>query len=320
MPEPCCPVQGMDSRPDSAAYFRSRHEDRIFLYHVFMTLNINGEAIPDSLLEQEFSAIKAHYESLGNVSCCERDDEFRGYAKENVIARVLLAQEAERSIPNLSADELDKAIEQLKADHGGEAQFYVNIGMTPDQTDLIRQNVDTNIRLQKYIQTLSDGVPPSDEQLREYYLRNKDLFKTTEEVRVLHILKAPKRGEERKGAYELLRSLRERAMNHEDFLQLASEYSDKPKEEADLGFFKRGDILEEFELVAFSLRVGEVSPVFGSAFGFHLIKLMERKPSVLKPLAEVRDEVSRGYEEEQRAAAIQAKVAELRKHAAIEGE
>ena len=39
----------------------------------------------------------AYYESLGNVSCCERDGEFRGYARQNIVARALLNQEAQRA-------------------------------------------------------------------------------------------------------------------------------------------------------------------------------------------------------------------------------
>ena len=61
-----------------------------------MPLTINGQTISDELLEREFEGIKAHYERLGAMSCCERDDEFRGYARENVTARALINQEAER--------------------------------------------------------------------------------------------------------------------------------------------------------------------------------------------------------------------------------
>ncbi|MBT3615260.1 MAG: hypothetical protein HN524_04670, partial [Verrucomicrobia bacterium] len=61
-----------------------------------MPLVINGQTIDDAVIDQEFSAIKAHYESLGSMSCCERDGEFRGYARDNITFRVLLTQEAQR--------------------------------------------------------------------------------------------------------------------------------------------------------------------------------------------------------------------------------
>ena len=65
-----------------------------------MPLTINGESVDDGLLDAEFSQIKAHFEQQANVSCCERDDEFMGYAKDNLIARVLLAQKAKESRKN----------------------------------------------------------------------------------------------------------------------------------------------------------------------------------------------------------------------------
>ena len=51
-----------------------------------MPLTINGETVDDGLLDAEFSQIKAHFEQQANISCCERDDEFMGYAKDNLIA------------------------------------------------------------------------------------------------------------------------------------------------------------------------------------------------------------------------------------------
>ena len=59
-----------------------------------MPLTINDELVDEGLLDAEFSQIKAHFEQQANVSCCERDDEFMGYAKDNIIARVLLSQKA----------------------------------------------------------------------------------------------------------------------------------------------------------------------------------------------------------------------------------
>ena len=73
-----------------------------------MPLAVNGQTIDDTVIEQEFSAIKAHYESLGSISCCERDEEFRAYARENITFRALLTQEAQRTIPEPGAGEVTR--------------------------------------------------------------------------------------------------------------------------------------------------------------------------------------------------------------------
>ena len=59
---------------------------------LLMPLVVNDQKIDDAIIDQEFSAIKAHYESMGSMSCCDRDEEFRGYARDNIVFRALLTQ------------------------------------------------------------------------------------------------------------------------------------------------------------------------------------------------------------------------------------
>ena len=63
----------------------------------------------------------------------------------------------------------------------------------------------------------------------------------------------------------------------EVFVEAAKQHSDKPAEEIDLGFFKRGELMDEFEIITFSMKVGEVSPVFNTPHGFHLAKVPRGK-------------------------------------------
>ena len=93
-----------------------------------MPLVINSQTIGDDVIDQEFSAIKAHYESLASISCCERDDEFRGYARDNITFRALLTQEAQRTISEPAAEEVTQAFDKLKEEHGGGDRFYANAG------------------------------------------------------------------------------------------------------------------------------------------------------------------------------------------------
>jgi parvulin-like peptidyl-prolyl isomerase len=257
-----------------------------------MGLIINGERIDDAVLDGEFSGIKAYFESLGNVSCCERNDEFRGYARQNVVARVLLAQEAMSSQPRVSDAEVDEALQKLYEENGGEQRFLSSIGASPEQMEVIRRDVEANLRVRNMLERLSaSDAPPTDEELRAYYEKHIDVYKTAEEVRASHILKAPSRGEQRQTVYEELREVRAKLLGGEDFDQLAKKHSDKADDHIDLGFFKRGELAEEFEMVAFSMNVGEISPVFASPFGFHVVKLTDRKPATPKPFEEVREQV-----------------------------
>jgi parvulin-like peptidyl-prolyl isomerase len=281
-------------------------------------LIINDQKIDDSILESEFNEIKTYFERLGNVSCCERDPEFRGYARDNIIARALLAQESRKRMSVTPDEEVDAAVAKLIAQYGGEVQFYAATGASPTHMNLVRHDVEADLRVKRMMDTLCADLAVTDEELHEFYEKNIANYMTMEEVRASHILKAPKRGEERAGAYEDLRKARALLLKGADFDEIAKKHSDKADEHIDLNFFKRGELTEEFELVAFSMNIGEISPVFASTFGFHLIKVTDRKPSVAKPFDTVRDEVRQQYIEGTRQERARKLVEELKATAKIE--
>jgi len=126
------------------------------------------------------------------------------------------------------------------------------------------------------------------------------------------------RGEKRHESYELLRDLRHQLQAGAVFEPLAKAHSDKGDEHVDLGFFKRGELAEEFEVVAFSLDVGEISPVFATPFGYHLITVTERKPATPKPFEDVRPQVLELVLAERRQEKTRKLVEELQARATIE--
>lgn len=274
-----------------------------------MPLTINGQSIDDDLIDSEFSQIKAYYESLGNISCCERDDEFRDYAKSNIIARVLLTQKAQEAITDVPDDRIDAEWQRLVEEHGSEDAMLSAMNVAPDQKQLLRDHIAESLRVELLLDDRLGAAPQPDEAaVQEFYEDNVAQYMTDERIHAAHILKNPTKSEDRAEAYEELRDVRRRIIAGEDFDALAKVHSDKVTEQAealadgsldeadahdpvDLGWFSRGELVEEFELVAFSLEVNEVSPVFASAFGYHIVKLLGREPSTPKPLDEVRERV-----------------------------
>ncbi len=200
-----------------------------------MALIINGQRIDDALVDAEFGAIKSYHESLGNVSCCERDPEFRASAKQNVIARVLLAQEAARAVAPTPEPELDAAVEKLKEEYGGEGWFFARTGATADTMHLVRKDVDLDLRARRLMQELGDeGGPPAEADLLRYYEEHLKSFMTAEEVRAWHILKTGqgKPGEPAEGReqhYDRLRQLRRELQAGADFDAVAREHSDRAR-------------------------------------------------------------------------------------------
>lgn len=285
-----------------------------------MPLTVNGELVNPDWVYEEFSQIKSYYERTTHASCCERDPEFMETARENIIERMLIAQEADRSIPELSENEIDLAIRQLKKEMGGEAQFYGHYGILPNQEHLVRPSIQQSIRVDKLVRSLCrDLINVGEDKLEEFHRNHIREWMSEESIRCLHIYKTFKSDRNREDLFRECVSVRMRLVEGADFMEVAREFTDKPVDEIDLGWFRRGEIMEEFEIIAFSLRTGEVSPVFSTHHGFHLTQVVERDESRPKPLESVRDEVLARYRESVREERLKAFAAELRKKAVIEG-
>lgn len=126
------------------------------------------------------------------------------------------------------------------------------------------------------------NVKVSRREVENFYATYKDsIGEIKETVEISHILKQIKPSEESKlEAKEKLSEILEMVKNGEDFEALAKKYSQDPgsgSRGGDLGFTKRGDFVKEFEEAAFALNEGDVSDIVETQFGFHIIKLIEKR-------------------------------------------
>jgi parvulin-like peptidyl-prolyl isomerase len=284
-----------------------------------MALHINDETISDEIIEEEFRHIKGHYERTLQVACCERDPEFRAMAKDNLSSRALLQQESFRRFPTVTDAEVSDRLSKLIEQAGGEDKFYMNIGMPFKDEGAVRENVAGGVRLDKTLAEIYAPEPePTEEELRAGYEKNIKHYLTEEEVRASHVSINLTGAKSRQEVYALLRELREKALNGAEFDSLGAEHNSNKDMSPDLGWFKRGEFMEEFETIAFSMREGEISPVFITQLGFHMCKLTGRKPAVPKPFEEVREQVKQRLIEEHRDRKFNEFVEQLKKSAKIE--
>jgi peptidyl-prolyl cis-trans isomerase D len=132
-----------------------------------------------------------------------------------------------------------------------------------------------------------------DAEIEASYKQNQAQYSTPEQVRASHILLKTEGKDEaavRAQAEEVLK----RVKAGEDFAALAKQYSEDDSNNAkggDLDYFGRGSMVPEFEQAAFAMKPGEVSDLVKTSFGFHIIKLAERREATTRPLAEVRPEI-----------------------------
>ncbi|HCN27624.1 MAG TPA: hypothetical protein DIT64_02330 [Verrucomicrobiales bacterium] len=257
-----------------------------------MALIINGERVDDEIIESEFNQVKGHYERMLQVSCCERDAEFRATAKDNVVSRALLNQEAAKRFPDVSEEDVTARLEKLIEQAGGETRFYMSIGMHVKNEALVRQNVAGGVRLDKMMAEIYGPDPDiGGDELRAYYDAHTDQFMSEELIHAAHITKSMQGAQSRAEVYETLRGLRRELQAGADFMELAEKHRAGDQQQIDLGWFKRGEFMEEFEAIAFSMNPGEISPVFVTQLGFHICTVLERKAAEPLPFPAVKDAV-----------------------------
>ena len=135
-------------------------------------------------------------------------------------------------------------------------------------------------------------VPESE--VRRQYNETVEQYQTPEQIRASHILISTEGKDEataRKEAEDLLAKVKAGG----DFAALAKAHSDDPASKAnggDLDYFGRGRMVPEFEKVAFSMEPGQVSDLVKTQFGFHIIKLVDKKPGTTRALDEVRAQIT----------------------------
>ncbi len=122
----------------------------------------------------------------------------------------------------------------------------------------------------------------TEKKMKEYYAKNEKQFEEPEKIKASHILFLVKNSdnsfEEREARNKAEKVLAE-LKTGQDFAKLAKTYSEDSSKEkgGDLGYFSRGMMDANFERAAFALKIGQVSQIIRSAYGFHIIKLLDKK-------------------------------------------
>ena len=255
-----------------------------------MSFIINGERIDDELFEEEFEAIKEHYISTGEVVCCDRDEEFRAYARENVVNRILLEQASVKKFGEVSECEVDAKFQRILAEHGGEDSFYEDTGFNPGDEFMLRRKVKSGLVVDRYLaDQIGEEEEPSEEELKKFYEDNQERYMSGVEVEVNQLFIEPDSHEAAREVYEDLCVVRKEMLDGGDFVELAEKHSQFSAEEIQMGFVKQGDNMPEIEAMIFSMQCGEISPILASPFGFHVFQVTGRKGPDPIPMEEIPD-------------------------------
>ncbi len=288
-----------------------------------MDLRVNGEVVRASVLAREAEALRQRFARLSDEQRQKSglepgalDRTAVEWARENVIEQVLLRQAACKDAKPLDQAEVEKQLSGMISSYGGRDKL-AEAGL--DEA-AVRTDIETGLRVADLVRSITSHVkPPRTKELATFYRRNKDRYRTEETVRAAHIVKHVEKGVSEAEARQSAERLHARLQAGTSFEQIADEESDCPGNGGDLGYFPRGRMVKEFEDVVFGLPVDAVSGVFQTRFGFHIAKVLDRKPKGLRQFRDVQDEIREELVQDRRTELLEDFVDQLRFEAVIEG-
>jgi peptidyl-prolyl cis-trans isomerase C len=284
---------------------------------------VDGDQISKAQLNEAFDkAVQATGVKASDLTPEQKVEGYRQILDDLITEKLVNKAAAGITVPQ---SDVDAQIARLKAQFPSEEDFskqLEQVGQTPEQ---FSETVRKMLQQQRWLESqLTGKADISDEEAKKFYEENKSEFEQPETVKASHILFRVNKEDSEEVVNQKLKaaqSAEARAKKGEDFTALAKELSEEPgaKESGgDLGFFPKDRMVPEFAEVAFSEKVGDISDPVRTQFGWHVIKVTEKKPAGTLPYEEVKAQLISYLKAKKQEEAAQEVLKSLRDSAKIE--
>ena len=282
---------------------------------------VNGSVITRADYDTELHMIQRQFSRMGKSPSDSQLSALKKEALEKLIERELLYQESQKRGIKVEDAELNERFKKRFPDEAMLKNLLNSVKLT-------EAALKSHFRLGMMIGKLIDKefvqkATVSDKETKDYYENNPKFFKEEEGVRASHILiKVDPQADkaQRAEALKKVEKIQERVKEGEDFAALAKESSQCPSSSqgGDLGYFGRGNMVQPFEEAAFALKPGEVSDIVQARFGYHLIKVMYKKPETTISFEDAKDRIEQRLKNEKVQKEVKLYVEKLKKDAKVE--
>ena len=234
-----------------------------------------------------------------------------------------LVAEASGSEKVTDAD-VDAELAKIKGQFPDEKAFQDQLAQSGMNPEKLKENVRTGLQQSRWMKSQVQTPEVTDEQAKAFYDSNMKEFEQPETVKATHILfmvDADAPADVVKQKEDAATKAAERAAAGEDFTTLAKELSEEPgaaESGGDLGFFPKDRMVPEFAEVAFAQKVGDISKPVKTQFGWHIIKVTDKKTAGTVPFDQVKDQVTSFLKSSGQREAVQAVLNKLKESAKIE--
>jgi len=203
--------------------------------------------------------------------------------------RKLLLAAAKKAKSSVTQKEIDNILSFQYSRSGGEEKFLQILEENGIDLEFVKESIKKDLLIENYMNDyFASKILVSEEEVQKAYGEDK-----TASVRHILLLTQEKNEEEKAEIHKKMEEILSRAKKGEDFAGLAKAYSEDPGSKDNGGLYEnfgRGQMVPPFEEAAFSVPIGEISDIVETAFGYHIIKVMDRKKET-RSLDEVRAEI-----------------------------
>ena len=268
---------------------------------------VNGEPISTAAFQRQLSLARAEgAEGEGPL------DLVRKRVLDEMVARTLLLQQARARGVGVGPEQVERAFLGVRAEYPG-THFDDLLAQQKLSAAELKQRLREQLTVEKlFAEEVFPRVQVADEEVQRYHAEHPAEFEQPERVRVLQVVV--------KTREEALK-VRDEVRRHPDkFGEVARRTSISPEGRSggDLGYFGRGSGMPEVFDVCFRLPLNSVSDVVPSPYGFHVFKVVDRKPASKRSFPEASPEIQRKLLRERRALAQEEYLAGLRAKAKIQ--
>lgn len=265
------------------------------------SIYVNGEKVTPEQIEQEIERLRPEYARVfPDQKPEERDQTLLEWSRENLIEQVLIRQAAMQCI-DISDQQLDAQFNQIVESNGGKAKFYADNEIDDAKEKEIKQDLRLQLQTRQLIEEITKDVPaPTEKEIKKFYDKHIDQFTIPETIHAAHIVKHPAPKVNPEVQRKEMEDIHKQLLEKDNFEEIASQNSDCPDNNGDLGYFPRGKMVPSFEEVVFQLEPGQFSEVFETEFGFHIAKVYDKKPPIPCPIEDVKEMIVRQITDEKK--------------------
>jgi len=265
---------------------------------------VNGTVISKSDFDQEMNNVRERMARSGQTVSEEQLASFQDNVLDSLINRELLIQESKKTGITVDEQVVTEKIDSIKSRFSKDSDFKNALEQMHLSEETLKAQIRKDLVINKLVESnVASKISVSEEEIKAFYDGHPRAFVEPEQVKASHILiKVDAKADEaaKADAKKKIEELQKRIEKGEDFSALATESSQCPSSAkgGDLGFFKRGQMVKPFEDAAFALKSGELSDIVETRFGYHIIKVVDRKPETVVPLDDIKEKLSQHLKNE----------------------